>query len=123
MKKRLIGLMLAGAMLTGVGTMVGCKSNEQVEQTGIGKWVYSTLNAKNMIVAVYKKKVELHRADIYTLHTYTGEYHEYYVNDKIDYKCSKQDEFTRMYCAYTSMPSQDEYDVLCEECFPNTKLS
>ena len=126
MKKRLIGLMLAGAMLTGVGSMAGCEDNspntDNVDNNNIYTNAKEKLSGTNLIVAVYKKKIELHRADIYSIY-YTidgvtsGYSYAYNINDRIDYKCGKQDDFTRMYFTYDSMPDEADYDILCEECF------
>lgn len=127
MKKRLISLMLAGAMVGAVGTMAGCGNVEKAEvQTGItSSNVYEELYGKNLIVAVYEKLVVLHKADVYNQYighnVNTSWESTFWIGDRLDFKCGKADDRTTMYHDYgVTMPDETEYDVLCEECF-NTK--
>ncbi len=123
-KKSLISLMLAGAMLTSVGLMAaGCDgdSNENVEQGVVDGGACSVLYAKNMIVALYEKKIVLHKADIYSQCHYDGAGRSstaYALNDKLVLHCQDEPIETKIYVNYgDSLPDEDFYDELCPECF------
>ena len=127
MKKRLISLMLAGAMLTGVGAVAGCGEDQPEIEDGVtSSHIYEELYGKNLIVAVYEKLVVLHKADVYNRYSgsYSGQIGSkvFWIGDRLDFKCGKEDDHTTMYHDYgTTMPDETAYDVLCEECFNTSK--
>ena len=121
-KKSLISLMLAGAMLTGVGLMAaGCGGYENVGQGVVDGDAGSRLYAKNMIVALYEKKIVLHKADIYNLYHFSvgsQSSSAYAINDKLVLRCQDEPIETKLYVNYGgSLPDEEFYDELCPECF------
>ena len=122
MKKRLIGLMLAGAMLTGVGTMTGCKNRiKESDVFDAETWndIYETQIGKNLIVALTEKYVTLHKANVSTVIWGRGN-NATHIFNKIEADCGLSVYSTNL-TIYNNMPSQDKYDIVCETCFPNTK--
>lgn len=123
-KKSLIALILASVITAGVATMSACSEEVQSLDPEATTTEYSEdLVSTNLIVAVYKRNIELHKADVYTL--FKGKYmgsdggYSYSYNDKLVLDCDyKNPIVTKQYIAYPNgMPAESEYDVLCEKCF------
>ena len=114
-KRRIISMMLAGAMMTGVivGT-AGCGQEANLGETEVG--VYETKIASNLIVALHEKLVTLHKGDIYAIHVDMG-YGEMASTNKLKFKCGKE-YVTDRFVAYSQVKPEDTaYDSVCDGCF------
>ena len=120
--------MLAGAMIAGVGAMAtGCKGEEIESLNGATYYNYiEDLEGKNLIAALYEKKVTLHRADVYDRYR-IGNTNAGLVDKKVVANCLSEEEKehgiildTNRVIIYPSMPDKTIYDELCEECFGHT---
>lgn len=127
--KKLISLMLAGAMVAGVGAMAtGCKGTEKIETSNGATYeggFFEQLEGKNLIVALYEKKITLHRAEVY-LRYREGNPNAGWVDKKVVTDCMSEEEKKTgilvdpyRIIVYPSVPDETAYDVLCEECFGN----
>lgn len=123
--KKLISLMLAGAMVAGVSAMAtGCDERASVG-SGNTEFTEEALG-ENLIVALYNKKITLHKAKVTTLHSHCG-YGGYTVSHLIYTDCdiagNNEGLPTEMYTIYPNGVPDDEelYDNLCEECFGHNK--
>lgn len=118
MEKRLISLMLAGAMLTGVGAVAGCQSTENGQVSGdFGHIRQSNVEDAIIVVRLNDKDIA-HKGDAKMVvsnsfnYASAGDY-EY------TFDCGLKTISSAKHSFYEALPDAELklYDELCEECF------
>lgn len=121
-KKRLIALMCAGVVAIAPLAISGCSE----EDTGLGTTdnsVSSVRMGENLVVALYEKKVTLHRGDMYIIKRHTG-YSAHYAATRFELNCGEP-VITDRYVVYpngVNVGDEDKYDEICHECFPDVEV-
>lgn len=114
-KKRLISLMLAGAMVIGTATMAGCEEGapteaervESIVRSGDDAYIVLRVNDSDIL---HKGKVEYLRSSVGNAAVYMG-FNSY----KFD--CGKTYTTNSQSFVSTTIPTEEVYDEICEECF------
>ena len=112
-KKRLISLMLAGMLTAGVATMTACEEEqteaqkiESVIRTADDAYVVLKINDTDVL---HKGKVEYLRSSVGNAAVYMG-FNAY------TFDCGKTYTTNSQSFISTDMPSEEVYDVVCEDC-------
>ncbi len=121
-KKSLIALMCAGVVAIAPLAISGCA--DEIDGLGdVDRNVSSVRVGENLIVALYEKKVTLHKGDMYILKRHTG-YASHYTATKFEFVCGDS-VITDRYVVYpegVNVGDEDKYDEICHECFPDVEV-
>ena len=107
-KRRLISLMLAGVLATGVVGLSGCTQSKDDEFASGACYPYRD----RYIIIEDKDGLDvLHKGDFY----------EGYkdANNAFDFECSEIFLSNKTFSTYNKKPKEETYDIICEDCFLN----
>ena len=113
--RRLISLMLAGMITLGVGAMTGCEEYEQTEEAK----TYDLLTGvdEGFIVLRVNDKDILHKGKVEYLSSGVGKYSVYMGFNSYEFDCGKTYTSNSQSFISTTMPTEEVYDEICEDCF------
>jgi len=118
-KRRLIALMCA--MVIGATTLVGCDTQQVADEAKYQK-EYNTecidikRIGKDKHVIINDGTKTLHKGNIYAAIA-TGNVSSGSLFTIHEFECGKELHSTYDYSFSNEMPSEDEYDEICEDCF------
>ena len=117
MKKRLIAVMLSGLMM--VSALTGCASNSGEEETHVVSGViHISASIKNTHIAVEQNdECVLHKGDIHFYESGSGKYATGINMTDMSFDCGKTLTTNARYSLSEEMPTEENYDRICEDCF------
>ena len=114
MKKKLIALMLAGAITATPFGLVACTDEEEIVNKP-----FEDLTAKNLVVACTQRgKTVLHKAKVYTEYEY-GSHSSHFVDKRYEFNCNLPNTGGILVSYPDGVPDEEFglFDELCDICF------